>query len=254
MTAILFVTTESSNGYSEALRHHGYRVTEVSSADDVRAAVGRQRYGLVIFEVPVEMELFRFHYNFIAAMLTKTPRILLLDCRQKKLIDKSHPEFDLPLANYQVIQKPIARYDFVDRVHSVCGCRSTNVNRVGVAMNLEAYDGKNRYDGIIRNISSSGLRLHFPGRVDLKKGDILHVRFGLAIGDSDYVRAISCIAEVVWLLDNQERRGLWPWRKPQGMATGLEFSQMNYDDKAELKRFVEGGEEALEPASETRAG
>lgn len=243
MTAILFVTTDSPSGYATALRHHGYRVTEVSSAEDVRAAVGRQRYGLVIFEVPVELNLFRTHYSFIASMLAQTPRILLLDCRQKKLLDQSHPVFDLPLDGYQLIQKPIARYDFVDRVHSVCGCRATNVNRIGVAADLEAYDGKNRYDGVVRNVSSSGLRLQFPARVEIIKGDILHVRFALNIGDTDYVRPISSIAEVVWSLDSPERRGLWPWRRPQGMALGLQFSQMNYDDKAELKRFVEGEEE-----------
>lgn len=241
MTAILFVTTESPSDYAIALRHHGYRVTEVSSPEEVRTVISRQRYGLVIFEVPVELDLFRFHYSFIASMLAKTPRILLLDCRQKKLLDQSHPVFDLPLANYQLLQKPIARYDFVDRIHSIHGCRATNVNRVGVAMGLEAYDGKNRYDGIIRNISSSGLRLHFATRVDLKKGDILHIRFALAMDNTDYVRAISSIAEVVWCHDSRERRGIWPWRRPHGMAIGLLFSQMNYDDKSELKRFVEGG-------------
>lgn len=239
MSAILFVTTEIPSSYALALRQHGYRVTEVESAEQVRSAVGKENYGLVIFEVPAELELFRYHYSFIASMLPHTQRILLLDCRQRKMLDQSHPIFDTPIASFQLIQKPIARFDFVDRVHSVCGCRATNVNRIAVAIDIEAFDGKRRYEGVIRNISSSGVRMSIPRREDIRKGDILHVRFAMAMKDSDYCRAISAMTEVVWCLDTTERRGLWPWRRPHSFSLGLQFSQMSYEDKNEIKTFVE---------------
>lgn len=243
MSAILFVTTESPSKYATALRQHGYRVTEVASADQVRAAVGEERFNLVVFEVPVDLDLFRYHYSFIASMLTQTPRILLLDCRQRKLLDQSHPMFDTPLASFQLIQKPIARFDFVDRIHNICGCRSTNVNRTPVTIEIEAFDGKGRYDGEVRNISSSGLRLAFAHKEKICKGDILHVRFALAIKGSDYCRSISAMAEVAWCReaeDDEGSRHRWrPWRRRHRFAVGLQFSQISYDDKIAIKNFVE---------------